>query len=71
MTATRILLLVLALALVAFLAKLTLTGSLLPGGDGTARDPARQLENVREKAHELEDDMQKAADRADVERDRP
>ncbi len=66
MTAIRILLLVLALAVVAFVAKVALTGSVGGGGDTAAKSaPARQLDNVRERAHQLEGEMQRGADRAE------
>ncbi len=65
MTAFRIVLLVLALAVVGFVAKVALTGSVGGGESPSAKSqPAQQLDNVRERAHELEDQMQKNADRA-------
>ncbi len=64
MTAMRIVLLVLALAVVGFVAKFVLSGSV--GDDGSAKtQPAQQLDNVRERAKELEGELQRAADRAD------
>ncbi len=66
MTAIRILLLVLALAVVAFVAKVALTGSVGGGGGEPERSaPARQLDNVRGRAHQLEGEMQRGADRAE------
>jgi hypothetical protein len=65
MTAFRIVLLVLALAVVGFVAKVALTGSVGGGDDGPAKSrPAQQLDNVRERASELEKEMQRNADRA-------
>ncbi len=65
MTAFRIVLLVLALAVVGFVAKVALTGSVGGGESPTARSqPAQQLDNVRQRAGELEKEMQKSADRA-------
>jgi hypothetical protein len=65
MTAIRILLLVLALAVVGFVAKVALTGS-VGGGESPGRSaPARQLDNVRERAQQLEGEMQRSADRAE------
>ena len=64
MTAIRILLLVLALAVVGLVAKVALTGS-VGGGDTPGKTaPARQLDNVRERAKELEGELQRGADRA-------
>ncbi len=65
MTAFRIVLLVLALAVVGFVAKVALTGSVGGGESPTAKSqPAQQLDNVRQRAGELEKEMQKSADRA-------
>ncbi len=61
MTAFRIVLLVLALAVVAFVAKYTLTGTAGDDGPGKSQ-PAQQLDNVRERAHQIEDDMKKRAE---------
>lgn len=65
MSALRIVLLVLALAAVAFAAKFALTGGAGAGGDEARSRPAQQLDNVRSRAKELEGEMQHAADRAD------
>lgn len=67
MTAFRILLLVLGLALVGIVAKHYLTGTVVGDRPGPV-EPVRQLDNVKERAHELEGELQRAADRADVER---
>jgi hypothetical protein len=64
MSSMRILLLVLALALVAIVAKYTLTGSLTGGDEDPGRAPATRLENVREDVRQIEDDLEKAAQRA-------
>ncbi len=65
MTAFRIVLLVLALAVVGFVAKVALTGSVGGGDDPSAKSrPAQQLDNVRQRAGELEKEMQRSADRA-------
>jgi hypothetical protein len=65
MTAFRIVLLILALAVVGLVAKVALTGSVGGGEGGSARSrPAQQLDNVRERANELEKEMQRGADRA-------
>ncbi len=69
MSAMRILLLVLALAAVAFVAKFALTGAASAGRDASAgaerSAPARQLDNVRGKAKDIEGEMQKSLERAD------
>ncbi len=65
MTAFRIVLIVLALAVVGFVAKVVLTGSVGGGDSPTAKSrPAQQLDDVRQRAGELEKEMQKGADRA-------
>ncbi len=67
MTAFRILLLVLGLAVVGFVAKYALTGT---AGTGTGLgEPARQLDQVRDRAHQLEGQLQRSADRAEAARD--
>jgi Ni/Co efflux regulator RcnB len=64
MSALRILLLVLALAAVAFAAKYALTrGAGDAGGEARSR-PAQQLDDVRERAKELEGELQRKADQA-------
>ena len=68
MSATRILLLVLTLAVVALLARYLITGSAGPG-DTQQAAPARTLERVREQTRQAEDDLKKAAERADAARD--
>lgn len=57
----RILVLVLALAAVAFAAKYALDRG---AGKSAHTEPRRDLDNVREKAKDLERQMQKAADDA-------
>jgi hypothetical protein len=65
MTAFRIVLLVLALAVVGFVAKVALTGSVGGGEVDTAKSqPAQELDNVRDRGSELEKEMQRKADRA-------
>ncbi len=64
MSAMRILLLVLALAVVGFVAKFVLSGTIGDDGPGKTR-PAQQLDHVRDRARELEGEMQRAADRAE------
>jgi hypothetical protein len=64
MTAMRIVLLVLSLAVVGFVAKYALTGTVTGDPPGKT-EPARQLDNVRERAKELEGELQRGADRAD------
>lgn len=64
MTAMRILLLVLGLAVVGLVAKYALSGSLGPDAPGKSQ-PAKQLDNVRERAHQLEGEMQRGADKAE------
>ncbi len=61
MSAFRIVLLVLALAVVAFVAKFTLTGG-TGGADQAVSQPKQQLDRVRERAHEIEDDLKKRAE---------
>jgi hypothetical protein len=57
----KLLVLVLGLAAVAFTVRLALTGTI--GRDTSAHSaPRRQLDNVREKAKDLERQQQKAAD---------
>ena len=58
----RIVVLVLALALVAFLAKTVLDKTGSPREEHSA--PRRQLDQVREKARDLERQQQEAADKA-------
>jgi hypothetical protein len=67
MSAMRILLLVLALAVVAFIAKVALTGSVAgPTGGGDERSrPAQQLDGVRQKAKAFEGDMNRSMERAE------
>ena len=75
----KILALVLGLAAVAFTAKVALTGTTgagAPAATGTPganapvdpTQPKRQLDGVRARVGELEQELQKNADRADVER---
>ena len=64
----KIVLLVLGLAVVAFTAKVALTGTVGSTDPGAATQPKRQLDNVRQRATELGNELQKGADRADVER---
>jgi hypothetical protein len=61
MSLGKLLVLVLGLAIVAFVARTALTGTM---GRDTAEHtaPRRQLDNVREKAKALEREQQKAAD---------
>lgn len=65
MTIVRLLVLVGALAVVAFAAKLA-----LGGGDSqaaaTVSQQRRQLDDVRERAHAAEVDQQRSADWADI-----
>lgn len=63
MSALRILLLVLGLAVVGFVAKYALTHS-LTGASPAQVEPARQLDNVRQRAHAIEGELQRNADRA-------
>jgi hypothetical protein len=57
----KLLVLLLGLAAVAFSVRFALTGTM--GHDYSAHSaPRRQLDNVRERAHELEREQQKAAD---------
>jgi hypothetical protein len=63
----RILVLVLALAAVSFAAKYALEGAARTPSAHTA--PRQQLDNVRDKAHDLEKQLQKAADKAGAEPD--
>ena len=61
MSLGKLLVLVLGLAAVAFTVRLALTGTI--GRDSSAHTaPRRQLDNVREKAKDLERQQQKAAD---------
>lgn len=66
MSAMRILLLVLALAAVAFTARYALTraaGEASAGASGAERSaPAQQLDNVRQKARAIEGEMQRRAE---------
>lgn len=64
----KILLLVLGLAAVAFTAKVALTGTVGSSDPAAATEPKRQLDNVRQRADALGKELQKGADRADVER---
>lgn len=65
----KLVLLVVALALVAFAAKVALTGTTGASSDPAAASaPKRQLDDVRRRASELGTEFQKGADRADVER---
>jgi len=64
----KIALLVLGLAVVAFTAKVALTGTVGSTDPAAATQPKRQLDNVRQRAAELGNELQKGADRADVER---
>ena len=64
---TRVLVLVLGLVAVAVAVKFALSPS--AGADPSSMtEPARQLDNVRARARELEGDLQKSADRADLAR---
>lgn len=65
MSAFRILLLVLGLAVVGFVAKYAISGSVF-GGPPEKTEPARQLENVRQRSQELERELQQKADRAEL-----
>jgi hypothetical protein len=58
----RLLALVIGLAAVAFAVKYALDGGLRNNAPHTV--PRQQLDNVRDKTHELEKEMQKAADDA-------
>jgi hypothetical protein len=72
MSTLRILLLVLSLALVAFLAKYMLTGSLGFGGgraEPAAAAPTQTLDRVREQAHQIEGELKKNAERGDAVQD--
>ena len=64
MSTMRILLLVLGLAAVGFLARYALTGTVFGERPGKS-EPARQLEQVRGRATELEGELQRAADKAE------
>ena len=60
MSTLRLVLLILTLVLVAFLVKVS-----LGGGETSAKSqPARQLDQVRERTHEIEGELKKKADRA-------
>jgi hypothetical protein len=60
---TRLLALIIGLAAVAFAAKYALEGS-FRSQRSAHTVPKQQLDNVRDKAHDLERQMQKAADDA-------
>jgi hypothetical protein len=60
---TKILMLVIGLAAVAFAAKYALEGS-FRSQPSAHTAPKQQLDNVRDKAHDLERQLQKAADEA-------
>jgi hypothetical protein len=60
---TKLLVLVIGLAAVAFAAKYALEGGMHAQPQAHTA-PRRQLDNVRDKAHDLERQMQKAADDA-------
>ena len=64
MSALRILLLILGLAVVGFLAKYALTGTVFGERPGKSQ-PAHQLERVRDRAKELEGELQRRAERAE------
>lgn len=64
----KIILLVLGLAVVAFTAKVALTGTVASSDPAGATGPRRQLDSVRQRAGELGNELQKGADRADLER---
>jgi hypothetical protein len=59
----KLLVLVLGLAAIAFAVKYELDGG-MHGQPLLHTAPRRQLDNVRDKAHDLERDLQKAADEA-------
>jgi hypothetical protein len=59
----KLIVLVLGLAAIAFAVKYALEGS-LRSQPSTHTVPRRQLDNVRDKAHDLEKELQKAADEA-------
>ncbi len=61
----RILALVLGLAIVAFTVKFALDRTVGPD-PAAVSEPKRQLDSVRERARELEDQMQRNANRADA-----
>jgi hypothetical protein len=64
----KILVFVLALAAVAFTAKVALTGTASVETAAGPSEPKRQLDSVRGRASELERELQRNADRADVAR---
>ncbi|HYS81128.1 MAG TPA: hypothetical protein VEM76_10495, partial [Anaeromyxobacteraceae bacterium] len=64
----KILALVLGLAAVAFTAKVALTGTTGASDPAAPSQPKRQLDAVRARAGELEQELQKSANRADAER---
>jgi len=69
MSTAKLLVLVLGLAVVAFAVKYALSSTL--GGESDRAgisEPKRQLDSVRARARELEQEQQRSADRADVER---
>jgi len=66
MSIGKLLALVLGLAAVAFTVKIALAPT---EGDGVTA-PARQLDSVRNRTREIERDLQKNADRADLQRER-
>lgn len=70
MSSMRIVLLLLALAAVAFTAKYVLTGSVTGGGGGKVQ-PAEQLQDVRDRAKELEGELQRASERAEQQTKEP
>jgi hypothetical protein len=67
MSTVRLLVFVLGLAVVAFAVKYALT-STTNSEPASISEPKRQLDNVRAKAKEFEQDQQRSADRAEVER---
>jgi hypothetical protein len=66
MSIAKLLVLVLGLAAVALAVKVALTSTL--GNEASVTEPMRQLDHTRARARELEHDLQKNADRADVAR---
>ena len=64
----KIVVLVLALAAVAFAAKVALTGTAATDDPAGPTQPKRQLDDVRARSRELERELKNNADRADVER---
>jgi hypothetical protein len=59
----RLLAVIIGLAAVAFAAKYALEGSFRSSASAHT-EPRRQLDNVRDKSHDLEKQLQKAADEA-------